>query len=259
MSPTAELLPRIAEALEAARAALAPFRSGEIASSRKSDHSPVTEADHAVDRALRSLLPRAGEGWLSEETADSPARLACESVWVVDPIDGTHEFIDGIPEWCVSVGFVHRGHAVAGGILNPATGELFLGALGAGAFYNGAPVSLTPRSSLDGAVVLASRSETRRGEWRRYQASGFTAQPVGSVAYKLALVSAGRADATWTLSPKNEWDIAAGAALVTAAGGFICHPDFSPALFNQPVTRVPGFIAAAPGLEDPIRRALARP
>ncbi len=257
MPDAADLLTRIAAALDAARAALAPFRSGDIASARKSDHSPVTEADHAVDRALRSLLPRNGEGWLSEETADNPSRLACDSVWVVDPIDGTHEFIDGIPEWCVSVGYVHLGRAIAGGILNPATGEVFLGALDAGVLYNGARVTLPPLSSLEGAVVLASRSETRRGEWRRYKDSGFTAQPVGSVAYKLALVSAGRASATWTLSPKNEWDIAAGAALVTAAGGFICHPDFSPALFNQSDTRVPGFIAAAPGLEEPIRRALS--
>ncbi len=259
MPDPADLLTRIAAALDAARQALAPFRSGDIASARKSDHSPVTEADHTVDRALRSLLPRNGEGWLSEETADNSSRLACDSVWVVDPIDGTHEFIDGIPEWSVSVGYVHLGRAIAGGILNPATGEVFLGAVGAGVSYNGSPATLEPRSSLEGATVLASRTEVRRGEWRRFQNAGFLTRPVGSVAYKLALVAAGLASATWPLSPKSEWDIAAGAALVAAAGGFVCHPDFSPALFNQPDSRVPGFIAAAQALEEPIRRALSSP
>ena len=85
-----------------------------------------------MDGLLRQMLPRPGEGWLSEETGDDRERLSCARVWVVDPIDGTREFIDGVPEWCVSIGLVEDGIAVAGGILNPATGETVLGGAGLG-------------------------------------------------------------------------------------------------------------------------------
>jgi len=133
-----EEVARIEVALERALEVLTEFTSGQIESRRKAGGDPVTEADTAVDNVLRELLPRPGEGWLSEETEDDLARLACSRVWVVDPVDGTREFISGIPEWSVSVGLVEDGRAVAGGIANPATGEIFLGAVGLGVTANGA-------------------------------------------------------------------------------------------------------------------------
>ncbi|RMH13765.1 MAG: 3'(2'),5'-bisphosphate nucleotidase CysQ, partial [Gemmatimonadetes bacterium] len=96
-------LARIRRALEAAAEAIAPYRSGDVAWRAKSGRGdPVTAADHAADEALRRALLEPGEGWLSEESADDPARLAAERVWIVDPLDGTREFVDGIPEWCIS-------------------------------------------------------------------------------------------------------------------------------------------------------------
>ena len=258
MIDSSVLLARIERGFEAARQALAPFRGVAVKATSKADLSPVTAADHAVNRALRDTLPRNGEGWLSEETADDARRLECDSLWIIDPIDGTREFIHNVPEWCVSIAYVHRGQALAGGIFNPATNEVILGATGAGVTYNGNLVTLGRRNSLNGAVVLASRSEIRRGEWTGFENLGFEVRPLGSVAYKLGLVAAGLAEATWTLSPKNEWDVAAGAALMAAAGGVAANTDFSPPVFNQPNPRIPGFLACVPGLDSPLRQLLAR-
>src|SRR5690606_30437130 len=131
-------LQRIRAALRAAAEAIRPYAPGDVAWERKEERGdPVTAADHAADAVLRAMLPAAGEGWLSEESVDDAARLRCDRVWVVDPIDGTREFIDGIPEWCVSIGLLENGEPVAGGILNPATDELMIGAAGSGVIYEG--------------------------------------------------------------------------------------------------------------------------
>ena len=148
---------------------LAGFTLGSIEAEYKAGHDPVTEADKAVDAALREELLRDGEGWLSEESADDLSRLEKRDVWIVDPLDGTREFIAGIPEFCVSVAMVEDGIPVAGGMCNPATNEIFLGSLDSGVTYNGNPVHASQRKSLKGALVLASRSETKRGEWKRFE------------------------------------------------------------------------------------------
>src|SRR6266481_2878355 len=209
-----QILERIRTALEASRAAFAQFTPGAIETEYKVGHDPVTEADRALDAVLRQELLRDGEGWLSEESVDDPVRLQRSRVWVVDPLDGTREFVKGIPEFCVSIGFVEDGRPVAGGIYNPATDETFLGSIDSGVTYDGKPSQPSQRTNLEGALVLASRSEVKRGEWKPFENATFKIRPMGSVAYKLALVSAGLADATFTLTPKNEWDIAAGVAQV---------------------------------------------
>ena len=211
---------------------------------KKERGDPVTEADHAADRVLRGILPRPGEGWLSEESADDPSRLDKERVWVVDPIDGTREFVQGLPEWCISIGLVEQGVPVAGGIFNPATDEMVLGALEQGVTLNGEPTGVRDSADLDGITVLASRSETRRGEWERFSGAPFGIRPCGSVAYKMALVAAGRAEATWTLVPKSEWDVAAGTALVRAGGGRVVLADGSEPSFNSRTPVFPNFLAA---------------
>lgn len=114
-----EDLERIAAALSAAAEILAEFTPGAIAAEEKAGGSLVTEADRRVDAALRAILPRPGEGWLPEETADEPSRLGKGRVWVVDPLDGTLEFVSGIPEWCVSIGLVEDGRAVGRRDLEP--------------------------------------------------------------------------------------------------------------------------------------------
>jgi myo-inositol-1(or 4)-monophosphatase len=254
---TSDVLYRIECALEAARVVASQFVSGSVKAERKtSDRTLVTEADRSVNRTLREILIRDQEGWLSEEDVDNPERLKAHRVWIVDPLDGTREFVAGIPEWGISVAMIEGGVAVAGGVCNPATGEIFLGSKETGVTYNGSLVHASERSRLEGAEVLASRSETERGEWKRFEQAPFVVRPMGSVAYKLARVSAGLADATWTLSPKNEWDIAAGVALVEAAGGHVGFlPDTRPT-FNNRTTLLPGLFACGPHLKDQISSLL---
>lgn len=252
----ADDLRRIGEALSEARRVLADFTAGEIEHRLKERNDPVTEADLRVNKVLLRLLPQAGEGWLSEETVDDAARLECRRVWVVDPLDGTREFVEGIPEWCVSIGLVEDGRPVAGGICSPSRDQTIIGSLESGVTLNGEPCRTRPLTDLAGTTILASRSEVKRGEWARFDDAPFDVEPMGSVAYKLGLVAAGLADATWTLVPKHEWDVAAGAALVRAAGGVYWSPDGSVPRFNAARPKLTGLLAAPAGLEAPIRAYL---
>jgi myo-inositol-1(or 4)-monophosphatase len=243
-----DVLARIEVALHKALEVFSRFTPGEIEAEYKAGHDPVTEADRAVDAVLRQTLLLNGEGWLSEESADDLSRLQKSRVWVVDPLDGTREFVQGIPEWCASIGYVENGRPVAGGICNPATNEMFLGSLSSGIIFNGKPVHASSRTELAGALVLASRSEVKRGEWRQFGDTPWNIQPMGSVAYKLARVAAGLADATFTLTPKNEWDVAAGAALVESAGGMVRTLDDQPLRCNNRSPLLSGLVASGTNL-----------
>jgi myo-inositol-1(or 4)-monophosphatase len=254
---TAETLSRIQVALDAASAVFQRFTPGEIETEYKVGHDPVTEADRAVDAVLRQNLLRDGEGWLSEESVDDLTRLQKSRVWVVDPLDGTREFVAGIPEFCVSVGMVENGRPIAGGICNPATKETFIGSLETGVLYNGKPARPSQRKTLAGATVLASRSEVKRGEWKMFENASMKILPMGSVAYKLARVSAGLADITFTLTPKNEWDVAAGAALVLSAGGYVGTLENTDLSCNERNPLLSGLIACGPFLKDELTQLIA--
>jgi myo-inositol-1(or 4)-monophosphatase len=258
MTSSSDILNRIEAALDAAQTVLGKFTPGAIAAEYKIGHDPVTEADREVDSVLRQNLLREGEGWLSEESVDDPSRLGKNRVWVVDPLDGTREFVAGIPEFCVSIGFVENGRAVTGGICNPATKETIIGSLESGVLYNGKPARPSQKKSLQGALILASRSEFKRGEWKQFEGGDFQIRPMGSVAYKLGLVAAGLADVTFTLTPKNEWDVAAGAALVESAGGFIATLDNMPLRCNHRNPLLSGLLACGPFLREPLLSALER-
>ena len=249
-----EYLGRIQNALTTAHDAVKRFAPGTFAVKDTGGRDVITQVDRAVSDVLRATLLRGDEGWLSEEDVDDLCRLSKQVVWVVDPLDGTREFVDGIPEWCISIGLVVNGRAIAGGVCNPATNQVFVGGLNSGVTCNDVRVQPTSRTDLNGAVVLASRQEYKRGEWAQFEGKQFSIRPTGSVAYKLALVSAGLADATWTLSPKHEWDVAAGVALVISAGGTVaCIRDGS-LQFNQPKTLLPGLVASGSGIWPSVSR-----
>jgi myo-inositol-1(or 4)-monophosphatase len=249
-SAYSDILSRIEAAIDAARVVFARFTPGAIVTEYKIGHDPVTDADRAVDAVLRQSLLRDGEGWLSEESVDDISRLSKSRVWVVDPLDGTREFVQGIPEFCASIGFVEDGRPVAGGICNPATNETIIGAIDAGVLYNGKPAKPSQRTSLKGSLILASRSEVKRGEWHQFQSGDYQIRPMGSVAYKLALVSAGLADVTFTLTPKNEWDVVAGVALVESAGGFVSTLEKTSLTANRRDPLLSGLLATGPFLKD---------
>jgi myo-inositol-1(or 4)-monophosphatase len=133
---------------------------------------------------------------------------------------------------------------------------VFLGSLESGVTYNGKPARPSQRTTLDGATVLASRSETKRGEWKQFEGANFKVRAMGSVAYKLALVSAGLVDITFTLVPKNEWDVAAGVALVTSAGGFVSTLENGTLQCNCRDPLISGLIACGPNLREPLLQLL---
>ena len=223
----------------------------------KGKDNPVTTADFEADQKLKEILHGGFPeyGWLSEETADDGLRLERDRVWIVDPLDGTKEFIKGVPEFVVAIALAERGAPVLGVTYNPIKHELFTAVRGMGAYLDGAPIYVTRTSTLMHATVLASRSETARGEWKAYEGS-MKVHPMGSVAYKLALVAAGRADATFTRSPKSEWDIAAGAVLILEAGGHITDIDGNELRFNRPSVKVKGLVASNGLLHEQLERLL---
>jgi len=233
------------------------YRDGGYKVDQKSRDNPVTTADYAADRKIKEML-RGGYptyGWLSEETVDDHARLQCQRAWIVDPLDGTKEFIKGVPEFVVAIALTVDGVPVMGVSYNPIKDEMFSGIVGVGCYFNGEPARVTATASLEQATILASRSETSRGEWKPYE-SKVIIRSVGSVAYKLALVAAGQADATFTRSPKSEWDIAAGTALIIAAGGQVSDIDGNELRFNKPSVKVPGMVGSNGHLHAPIERLL---
>ena len=214
----------------------------------KGYHNPVTTADHAADTRLKEILTEARPdyGWLSEETVDSPDRLDKERTWVVDPLDGTKEFIEGVPHFVVSVALVENGNPIIGVLFNPVTKELFMAYNGGGAFLDDKPIRCLTKDEVRAMVILNSRSETRRGLWIPFDGAFAELRSIGSVAYKLGLTAAGKADIFASLRPKNEWDICAGNCIINEAGGKLIDLRGNRIIFNQEKTLIePGLIAGS--------------
>ena len=213
----------------------------------KSYHNPVTTADHAADTYLKNKLTKAYPeyGWLSEETVDTKERLNHSRTWVVDPLDGTKEFIEGVPHFVVSVALVEDGEPIVGVLYNPASEELFSAAKGDGAFLDGERLSCSKENDFKKMVILNSRSETRKGLWSPYSDDFREQRAIGSVAYKLGLTSAAKADIFASLRPKNEWDICAGHCILREAGGEMVTLDGKQITYNNEKTLItPGLIAS---------------
>jgi myo-inositol-1(or 4)-monophosphatase len=245
-------------AVRAAREAGAIIRDyyegkADIALRQKGHDNPLTAADEDADAHIKQVLLGGfpDDGWLSEETKDSRDRLTKARVWVVDPLDGTKEFTQHIPEFCVCIALVVDGRPVLGVEYNPAADRLYVAERGHGTTVNGVPARVSSQGSVAAAEVLASRSEDKRGEWDLYKPRCRVVL-TGSVAFKLAQLSTGNGDTTFTLTPKNEWDICAGSILVEEAGGRVCGLDLQPLRFNQADPLRPGMIATNGHLHDGI-------
>src|SRR5262245_49103054 len=247
------------DAVRRAGASILSYFRGQYELREKSKGNPVTSADLAADTLLREAFAGAfpGDGWLSEETTDSPKRLELSRVWIVDPLDGTREFVRGLPEFATSVALVEDGSPSVAVIYNPARDELFTAERGRGAWHRGQPLHVSSRAALEGARVLASRSEVSA----RFLAglrSQVTIESIGSVAYKLALIAAGRGDLTLSVRDKSEWDVAAGVLLVQEAGGFVTDLSGGVIEFNRANPKVAGLVAGHPKLHAAFRRSIAR-
>ena len=237
-------------AIKAARAAGAltlKYYGGKYDVGEKSYDNPVTPADMEADACLKKMLLESCPdcGWLSEETVDAPRRLSCKKVWIVDPIDGTKEFVEEVPEYAVSVALVEDGVPAVGVIYNPPRDELFAAIRDGGTFLNGRRVFCTDAERLDQASLIVSRSETRRGEIDPFHPHLKEVRPVGSVAYKLAQIAAGAADLNISVQPKNEWDVCAGDLLVREAGGQMFDLKGKVRRYNQTNPLIEGGLVAA--------------
>jgi myo-inositol-1(or 4)-monophosphatase len=243
-------------ALEAARAAGAALRRHYERGTRsweKSEDNPLTLADLESDRIIAGHLRAAfpDDAILSEETLADASRLRAGRVWIVDPMDGTKEFTQKIPEFCASIALVEGGEPVVGAIVNPAAGVAVWASRGGGTWRDGAPARVSRCQRLADAVVIASRTEISRRQFDPYEGWFRELRPVGSIAWKLACIACGEGDLNVSVAPKNEWDVCAGDLLVREAGGVYVDFEGATRTYNQEKTLIDrGMAAGPPALVD---------
>jgi myo-inositol-1(or 4)-monophosphatase len=255
-----------AVAREAGEIALRYFRHGERTHANvehKAGGSPVTEADllvdHFLEKRLREIVPDAG--WLSEEIADSPARLGQSLVLIVDPIDGTRGFSNGDPHWAVSIGLAHERRPIAGVVHAPALDETYTAARGRGARLNGERIAVSTRTSLDGATLSGPQ-----GFVSSVHNGGADIVPfpkMASLAMRLVRIASGRIDAGLVGDKSYDWDIAAADLILNEAGGHLTDLDGNKPRYNCESPRHPALVAAPaafhPELINAARRAKSLP
>jgi myo-inositol-1(or 4)-monophosphatase len=205
----------------------------------KPDGTLVTEADYAVDTYLKTTITsaRPGDGWLSEETPDTPARLDRKRLWIVDPVDGTRAFHDGTRFWGIGAALVEDGAPILSGIYCPVDDVMYHAVKNGGAFRNG--VKLTSPDSLGHAIVpkLAKFA---------VETAGLPAQVSSSwpMLLRFALIAEGASPAAISIGNKQDWDLAAGVLLVTESGGKVTTQSGEPMRFNQREHSQPGLVAS---------------
>lgn len=239
---------------EAGRIALAtwPGHGHALESWDKHGGSPVSAADLAVDLFLKAelgaLLPAAG--WLSEETIDAPERLDGALIWLVDPIDGTRDFIRGRPGWAVSVALISAGRPLLGMLDAPARGEFWHAEAGKGAWRNGVRLSASRRGELAGARVPAHALP-------RTDADLVAVDQPNSIALRVAMVAADEADLVATLRWGYEWDIGAAALIAREAGAAVTDAFGAPLAYNKRDPRAFGVLVCAPAIHGAAVERLA--
>jgi len=209
----------------------------------KTPGNPVSEADLEVDRFLRrelsALLPSAA--WLSEETADDKARTGSGLIWLVDPIDGTRDFVRGRPGWAVSVALVSAGKPLIGILVAPARGEEWCAEAGKGATLNELALKASTRSSFAGARVPVD-------ELPGADSDLVAVEKPNSIALRIAMVADDRADLVATLRWGFEWDIAAATLIAREAGAEVSDAFGRPLAYNKHDPRDFGVLVCAAGI-----------
>ena len=237
-------------ALEAGKEIIKIYESGNFSIEAKSDDSPLTIADKAAHKVIVSYLEQTGIPILSEEGRDIPfeERASWEHFWMVDPLDGTKEFIKKNGEFTVNIALVHNSKAVLGVVYPPVTGELYWAVKGDGAFKesDGLVKKLnTTKKSLweSGIKVVASRSHMSI-ETKKYLNQFKNAEVVSKgSSLKFLLVASGEADLYPRFAPTMEWDTAAAHAIVSEAGGrIVLEDEATPLTYNKESLLNPSFI-----------------
>lgn len=231
-----------------------PGAGHQVESWEKEPGSPVCAADLEVDaflkRRLSALLPAAG--WLSEETADNSERLEKSLIWLVDPIDGTRDFVRGRPGWAVSVALVSEGRPLIGLLAAPARSEFWTATAGQGAWRNGEPLRASRRSRFAGSRVPADHLSRDDGDLT-------LVDKPNAIALRVAMVAADEADLVATLRWGFEWDIAAATLIAREAGAAVSDAYGHPLNYNKRDPRAFGLLVSAPDIHaDAVARLAPR-
>lgn len=222
----------------------------------KGGTSPVSEADHAADAYLRATLlsARSDYGWLSEESADDASRLTARRTFVVDPIDGTRGFLEGLHNWCVSVAVVEDGRSLAGVLECPAKDETYWALPGQGAFLNGQRITVRALGETAWIAGPKPMVDLMPDAWK---ARVHRAPHVPSLAYRLAMIAGGKLDATFVKPNAHDWDIAAADLILREAGGTLLDPRGQQPRYAGPITNHSALAAGSGELLDVLTGVIA--
>lgn len=211
-----------AVAREAGALAKTFFDKSNLSTWEKSENHPVSEADIAVNELIfdRLLSARPAYGWLSEESPRDRHGGAGERTWIVDPIDGTRAFIKGDPYWCIGLGLLQAGKAIAGIVHAPILGQSFAALKGAGATLNGTAIQVSTRTELAGCRMIGSAQMFAHPAWpEKWPDMDLVLPKPNATLLRMCHVASGQSDATIALAQKSDWDLAAGEIIVSEAGG----------------------------------------
>lgn len=207
----------------------------------KPDGSTVTEADLQIDAFLKSRLhdTRPDYGWLSEETPDTPDRLSCKRLWIVDPIDGTNSFVNGSDGWCIGAALIEDGQVILAALYQPKAELFYAAALGYGAYCNKVLMTANDDSGFARAKLLGTGRALKT-----FPGVSAAASPQIPLLLRLAHVASGQADIALSFGPRNDWDLAAGDLLVQEAGGVITQVTGAKMIYNLATPKQNGMLAA---------------
>jgi myo-inositol-1(or 4)-monophosphatase len=243
-------------ARQAGKVALGYFNQAPEVWWKNEGRSPVSAADFAANRTLESILraARPDYGWLSEETEDSGDRLSRDTLFIIDPIDGTRAFLAGMDLWCVSVAVVRHGRPVAGVLYAPALEELFEAVKGGVALKNGRPITVSTKP-LDAPGRFAIAEDVLKAFPEPFKHRIERVKHVPSLAYRIAMVADGQIDGTFIKHNSHDWDLAAADLILERAGGRLVDLRGDVPLYNRmQVSHGELCAAAGPRLADLITR-----
>jgi myo-inositol-1(or 4)-monophosphatase len=219
----------------------------------KPDGTVLTEADLAVNDFLGTNIQsaRPDDGWLSEENPDNADRLRKSRLWIVDPIDGTRAFSDGMRFWGVGVALIENHEPILSGIYCPVDDVMYHAVKNGGAFRNGLPLT-SPQSHGHAIVPKLAKFPV--------EAAGLPAQVSSSwpMLLRFALIAEGISPAAISIGHKQDWDLAAGVLLVTETGGKVTTQSGEPLRFNQSEHAQPGLVAAQVQWHDRLLAAVGK-
>ncbi|MCB9943784.1 MAG: 3'(2'),5'-bisphosphate nucleotidase CysQ [Geminicoccaceae bacterium] len=250
MMPPALLIPELVKLAEEAGKVVMSYYSGEIAVEMKNDRSPVTAADGAAEKVilarLRELTPNIPIVAEESASAGDLPDVSGKEFWLVDPVDGTKEFISKNGEFTINIALVSANQPILGVVYAPAVESMWWGAAGHGATKrdkDGVRAITVRERPSSGAVAVASRShrDQATNDWLEKNRIGETVAAGSSL--KFCLVAEARADVYPRFGPTMEWDVGAGHAVLSAAGGRMTDLDGRPFHYAKPDFRNTGFIA----------------